>query len=221
MAGGPSGKVRAPAASAGTPGRGASGGGDGGANMGWWIAGAMMIVVILFMAWPILNPSQTPNTVVPGATGAGGAGPTDIANMSPREAADRLYNRVMAAAESNDSTQVTTFLPMAIQAYDIARPLDPDGLFHLSRLQRVGLFDADALSSAQEALDMNPDYLLALYAAGDAALALGDTGTAETYFQRLLDVWDAQMASGNQDYQLHARQIGGIREYAQEALGVE
>ena len=68
---------------------------------------------------------------------------------------------------------------------------------------------------------MNPDYLLALYAAGDAALALGDTGTAETYFQRLLDVWDAQMASGNQDYQLHARQMDGIREYAQEALGVE
>jgi tetratricopeptide (TPR) repeat protein len=176
----------------------------------------MMVVVILFMAWPILNPPA------PGAAGTpvtgSAAGTTDISNMSPREAADRLYNRVMTAVEANDSTQVTTFLPMSIQAYDMARPLDPDGLFHLSRLQRVGEFDAEALAVAEEALAINPDHLLALYAAGDAALAVGEEASARGYFQRLLDVWDAEMASSNQDYQLHSMQMTGIREYAQEVL---
>ena len=176
----------------------------------------MMVVVIVFMAQPILFPDTPATTGVP--AGGTSTGTTDIANMSPREAADRLYNRVMSALEANDSAQVNMFLPMAIQSYEMARPLDLDGLFHLARLQRVGVLDAESLATAEEALARNPDYLLALYAAGDAALALGQEGAATEYLGRLVEVWDAQMASGNQDYQLHAAQMDGILEFAQEAV---
>jgi len=179
----------------------------------------MMVVVILFMASPILFPSNAGSAGGGGAASAGAGGAvTDLSSMSPREAADRLYNRVMAAAETNDSAQVNMFLPMAIQSYQMAEPLDLDGLFHLSRLQRMGAQDADALASAEEALSRNPDYLLGLYAAGDAALGLGDEAAARQYLGRLLDVWDAQMASGNQDYELHSRQMDGIREFARDAV---
>lgn len=217
-------KTAASTAPAKTPVRtGASASRDGGnANMGWWVAGAMMVVVILFMAWPIMNPSAGTDPAAPNAPfaggGAGGAGTTDLSNMTPRQAADRLYNRVMAAAEQNDSAQVTMFLPMAIQAYDMARPLNLDGLFHLSRLQRTGRFDQDALATAQEALEQNPSHLLSLYAAADASLAMGDQAAARGFAEHLLEVWDAEMASGNVDYQDHANQMDGIREYAQEIV---
>ena len=210
---------RTPTAAGGPRGGAGGGGAAASTNMAWWIAGAMMVVVILFMAQPILFPSQEGASNAPFANGgAAGPGVTDITNMSPREAADRLYNRVMSAAEVNDSAQVNTFLPMAIQAYGMAQPLDLDGLFHLSRLQRMGTFDADALATAEEALSRDRDYLLALYAAGDAALGLGDEAKAEEYLGRLLQVWDAEMASGNPDYELHARQMDGIREFARGAV---
>jgi len=179
----------------------------------------MMVIVIIFMARPILFPSLPQGAAGPAAGAAGaGSGVTDISNMTPREAADRLYNRVMGAGEANDSSQVNTFLPMAIQAYQMAEPLDMDGLFHLSRLQRMAGLAADARATAQRALDQNPDYLLALYAAGDAALAMGDQAGGEGYLGRLIQVWDAQMASGNQDYELHSRQMDGILEFARGAV---
>lgn len=196
----------------------ASDGSAGGSNTAWWVAGAMMVVVMVFMLQPILSPAGG-GSPAPAQAGGPGPGVTDISSMTPREAADRLYNRVMTAVEVSDSQQVNTFLPMAIQSYEMARPLDLDGLFHLARLQRVGVMDGESLATAEEALARNPDYLLALYAAGDAALALGQDDTAREYLGRLIEVWDAQMASGNQDYELHSSQMPGILEFAREAVG--
>lgn len=186
-------------------------------NTGWWIAGGMMMVVIVFMAWPILNP--TSGTTQPGAQPAQQtAAPTDLSQMSPIEAADRLFNRVMSAASSGDTSQVATFLPMAIQAYDMARPLTTDGLFHLAQLQNEGLMYADALATAEEALAVNQNHLLNLHAAAEAAMGLGDDAKAQEYLGRILAVYDAEMASGNQDYQMHSRQMPDIRAFAQENI---
>ncbi len=49
-------------------------------------------------------------------------------------------------------------------------------------------------------------------------MALGDETAARGYLERLLAVWDAEMASGNQDYELHSRQMDGIREFAEDLL---
>ena len=37
--------------------------------------------------------------------------------MTPRERFDRLFNRIMQAAERGDSAQVERFTPMALGAY--------------------------------------------------------------------------------------------------------
>ena len=54
---------------------------------------------------------------------AGPAG-VDLSSMTPREAADRLFNRVMTAVAADDSTEVVSFLPMAIRSLELAEPLD-------------------------------------------------------------------------------------------------
>ena len=42
--------------------------------------------------------------------------PPDLSKMTPREAADRLFNRVMSANERGDKDETSWFSPMAIQA---------------------------------------------------------------------------------------------------------
>ena len=111
------------------------------------------------------------------------------------------------------------FLPMSIQAYEMLDVMDPDAYYHLSRLQLTGTFNQEALEAARAGLELNENHLLNLYAAGDAALALGETALAQEYFSKILEVWDAEMASGNLDYEAHARQMPSIREYAEQNAG--
>lgn len=199
--------------------------------MGWWAAGGLLVVLILVVVWPVVRPG--PSTPADGAAGAGGAAASaggapatgaagvDLSSMTPREAADRLYVRVMTAAEAGDSTTARGFVPMAVSAYEQARPLDADGLFHLSSLQRVAGDLAAAVSTAEEALANEPDHLLNLYAAAEASRESGAADDARRYYQRLVNVWDEQMASGHQDYLDHANMMTSVRNEAVAFLAAE
>jgi tetratricopeptide (TPR) repeat protein len=170
--------------------------------LGWWVAGVFFIGMVLILALPILRREGQPDeTSAPPA--AGGGTPPDLSTMTPEEAANRLFNRVMAAAEDGNTAEAQRFLPMAIQAHEQARPLDADGLFHLSLLQQYGEDYTSSLATAREVLESNPDHLLGLAAAGDAAKALGDSVAAREYYSRFLEVYDAEVAKGLQEYQEH------------------
>jgi len=138
--------------------------------------------------------------------------------MTPREAADRLFNRVMSSAESGDTAQAEQFLPMAIGAYERARPLNPDGLFHLSVLERTGRQFDEALATAKQGLEDHPDHLLLLSAAAHASQDLGDTASARQYYSHLLDVWDKEKASGKEEYQDHAALLPTIHQDAEDVV---
>ena len=138
--------------------------------------------------------------------------------MTPREAADRLFNRVMSAAAQEDPAEANSFLPMARDAYELARPLDEDGLFHLSLLQRAGGDFQASLDTALEGLRQNPNHLLNLSSAAEASLQLGDVGGGREYYQRLLDSWDGELASGRSEYDEHAPLLPLIREDAEAFL---
>ena len=96
----------------------------GGQTLPWWIAGVAMFALILFVGLSMVRagPGPVPSTSgpvqqgLPAAGLATGGAPPDISNMSPIEAADRLFNRVMQATSSGDSAQAQAFLPMAIAA---------------------------------------------------------------------------------------------------------
>jgi tetratricopeptide (TPR) repeat protein len=196
----------------------------GGQNLPWLIAGAAMFVVILVVGVRMVQPAgpaaATPaaQPVAPFAGGVGGGTPPDLSSMSPREAADRLFNRVMTYVSQGDAAGAQGFLPMAIAAYDLARPLDHDGLFHLSLLNRTaGDLDA-ALGNAQEVLAEDPNHLLALTAAAEAAAELGRSDEAAGYYRRVLDAWDAEMARGLTEYADHATFLQSVRGEAEAYL---
>ena len=212
----------APAAS-GTPSAAPPARADG--QLAWWLAGGMLVILIIIVAWPVINPSEPPPAAAAARPAAGPPGapgvvsPPDLSTMTPREAADRLFNRVMAAVELEDEATVQQFLPMAIQAYDIARPLDDDGVYHLATLKRAGGDFAGALATAQEGLAAKPDHLLMLAAAGDAAEGAGDEAGAKTYWRHFLDVYDVQHALGLEEYLGHPDVLEEARAHAREVVG--
>lgn len=190
-----------------------------GNQVAWWMAGALLLGLILVIAYPVYGPGRSA-TPPPLASGPG-AGPAavDLSSMTPREAADRLFNRVMTAVEADDSTEVVSFLLMAIRALELAEPLDTDGKFHLVLLRLTGHFNAEALEGAEGILSEQPNHLLGLAMAGDASLALGDSATARTYYGRWLDVYETETSKDLLEYRDHAPMFPEMQIRA-EALGL-
>jgi len=177
----------------------------------------LLVALIVAIAVPVLRREETP----PPAAGIGALGPApqvDLSSMTPREAADRLFDRVMRAASAGDLAQVQQFLPMAVAAYERAEPLDLDGRFHLAVLLTEGLRNEEALAVAEEGLAEDENHLLLLAAAADAAGQLGDTAKARTYYERLLARWDDEVARDLEEYQAHQGLLPNIKEQAETAL---
>ncbi len=141
--------------------------------------------------------------------------------MTPRQAADRLFNRVMTAASAGDDTEVRNFLPMAIRAHEIVEGLDADGKFHLVTLRLQGSLNDAALASAEEILAEQPNHLLGLAGAADASLALGDSASARAFYQRFLDAYDSEMVKDLSEYGDHGALLPTMRATAQTLLGNE
>jgi zinc-ribbon domain len=193
----------------------------GGQNLPWWIAGAAMFGLIFMLGLSMVRPGgpAPPTAGSGGATASGAAGtPPDISNMAPIDAADALFNRVMRAVSASDSAQAQAFMPMAIAAYQRARPLNNDGLFHLSMLNRTAMNLEAALDVALEILESDPNHLLGLAAAAEAALELGLLDEAETYYQRIYDVYDDESQRALEEYDIHGQIVVQLKDDAERFL---
>ncbi|TVR52406.1 MAG: hypothetical protein EA421_13900 [Gemmatimonadales bacterium] len=196
-----------------------AGPGAGNAPVAWAVAGILLVGLLAVAAFPIFSSGDgAPRAGAPPPGALGPAPNVDLASMTPREAADRLYERIAVALSARDTTEVLNFLPMALDAYEIARPLDTDGLFHLALLQRVALDFEASLATAQEGLEMDPNHLLHLSAAAEASREMGRMDEAASYYRRLLEAWEVESQRDLEDYEEHARLLPVIRQEAQEFL---
>jgi len=189
----------APPAPAGPPPAVSDGGS--GARLGWVVAAFLLVAIILVVVFPVLNRSTLPPSAsAPGAPPLGPAPNVDLSSMTPREAAERLFNRVMTAVAAGNEAEARNFAPMAVAAYELAEPLDVSGTFDLSLLKAVSLDYQGALDSAEAALQEHPDHLFLLSAAGAAAGAMGERERAEAHYRRLLEVFEVQAALDVPEY---------------------
>lgn len=183
------------------------------------VLGAALLAVLLLRGGeePDTTPAQPP-FAAGGAVPVGDPRAVDLASMTPREAADRLFERVMRLSESGDSAQARNFLPMALAAYDRVPELDADARYHLGVLH---LFNQDAAAASAQAdtiLAAQPDHLFGLYVAARADQAQGDGGAARTSYQRFLDRFEAERASGKPEYEAHAPALEIMRQDAARAV---
>lgn len=173
-----------------------------GARVSWAAAGilvtTLLVVVIVRLTPGTGNPAATAPSTTPGTLGPTSA--VDLASMTPRQAATRLFDRVMRSVESGDRAQAELFLPMAIASYDVIAALTLDDRFHLSLLHAAAGDATSALAVAEAGLAVRPTHLLCLAAAARAALLGGDAAKAGVHYRTLVDVYDDEVGAGLEEY---------------------
>lgn len=144
----------------------------------------------------------------PFAGGAGGAmRAPDISSMSPRERADRLYDRVMRLASEGKSDSASFFATMAAQAYEMLGPLDDDLKYDYGRMAQMSGNLALAQQQADAILASNPDHLLGIILSAQLAQLNGDNATRDKLYKRLIAVEQVEQAKSIEEYTRHKGDI--------------
>ncbi len=135
----------------------------------------------------------------------------DLSTMTPRQAADRLFNRVMGASERGDTEEVARFAPMAVAAYQRVSNLDSDAHYHLGLLY----LQLDELDQVREQIAIlkqtAPRHLLALVLEHDVALRAGDAAAAARATVEFTAAYGEEMAAARPEYEAHQLAIDRFR----------
>lgn len=193
----------------------------------WIVAGvAVALLVVVFVARfggpspsvPAGDGRGGAAPAMPGA-GSGGAASTDLSSMTPREQADRLFDRVMTASENGNTQEVSFFGPMALQAYTMIGPLDTDARFHIGLIQASLSNAPGALAQADTIEKATPRHLFISLIRWEVANRTQDAAAMRRAYQQFLDHYDQEMASGKEEYNVHRRRLEQFRDEARGALG--
>ena len=176
----------------------------------WAIAGTALVALIALVAIqgrdggapPLAAASPTPER----PAGSGARAP-DISALSPRERADRLYDRVMRYAEQGQTDSLQFFAPMAMAALEMIQPADAHTRYDLGRIAEVAGNEPVARAQADTILAAQPAHLLGLTLASTAARMRSDAAATRRFEQRLIAAAPAERRRQVDEYQQHARDI--------------
>ena len=177
----------------------------------WGLAAVLLVAVSAYF----INGASTAPAVAdagaapfaPFANGGGGAAP-DIANMSPRERASRLYDRIMRYTEQGKADSAQFFAPMALASFDmLGAGLDTDARYDYGRVAAVTGNLVIAAAQADTILQAAPTHLLGLSLRARTATARGDAATAATAWKSFLASRDGELKKDLPEYQMHAADI--------------
>jgi hypothetical protein len=191
--------------------------------MPWVITGAAVAILGVVLLYPRFGGDGQYSYGPPvdmAASGVMSSSPSavELAAMPPREAADRLFNRVMQNHAVGDTLQVQAFLPMAIDAYLRVPELDADGHYHMGVLYMVANNPEAALAHATQILELDTNHLFGLFVTAQASAALGEREQAKRYYQRVLEAFDAEVARQLPEYREHAPVLEPMRQEATQFL---
>jgi hypothetical protein len=133
--------------------------------------------------------------------------PPDLSQMTPREAADHLFNRVMMASEQGNQAEALRIAPMAIQAYGGLPALDRDAHYHLGHLYGVVGDRANADRQIATLREGAPNHLLALVLEHESAARSGDRAAVLRILAAFNAAYSAEIAAGRPEYQAHSNTI--------------
>lgn len=152
------------------------------------------------------------------ASGETGMVAPDISQLSPKERFDRLYNRVMQAAQAGDQATMSRFMPMALGAYEMLDSTDADARYHAALLRVHNRDVQGSRALGDSILVAQPGHLLGYVVLGTTARwAKDDAGMAKAY-REFLAHYDAEMKANRPEYSEHRASIDGFR---REALGAK
>ncbi len=158
---------------------------------------------------------QSPTPAAAVAAGPTSSGITDISQMTPRERADRLFERIMTEHERNNTDQATFFRSMALDAYQMLGQLDADALYHVGLIHSVTGTPDLALAYADSLERGAPRHLFGPMLRQGIYMARGDSAGSRRAYRAFLERYDAERAANRPEYDLHDRAILTFRSEAQ------
>jgi hypothetical protein len=186
----------------------------------WLVPGVALICLAAFFVGQQLSRGKSaPDTaeqntplggagpVAPCAGGAAGERAPDISSLSPQERADRLFNRVMRYGEEGKIDSARIFAPMAIQAYEMAGPLDAHRRYDMGMIAVVAGDAGIAKAQADTILSTNKTHLLGLVLAMKAAGLRQDAAARADFQKRIVAAAPAERAKGLKEYEDHKPDI--------------
>jgi len=187
------------------------------------MAGTAVLLALLVVVWRVGGARPTvPDMGNAGNIGAGGlpvGRAPDISALSPRQRFDRLYERVVRAAEAGDSLTVVQFAPMALGAYALLDTVNADARYHAAMIQ-LAVGDAAAALALADTIEANaPEHLFADIVRGEAADRRNDTAGLARSYQRFLDHYDREMRAGRIEYAEHRPILDDFSTRAKASLG--
>jgi len=191
----------------------------------WVVAGVAGLVAVAAVAWRASGAFR-PTVPEMGNSGNAGVAETpgppvrapDISTMSPRERFDRLFDRVMRAAESGDSATIVRFGPMALGAYGLLDTVDVDARYHAAMLNIVLGEPAAARALADTILAEAPGHLFGYVVRGEAADRQNDTALLSASYRDFLAHYEAEMKRGRVEYTEHRPVLDDFRTRARASL---
>jgi len=199
-----------------------AGRGGTGEKMPWIVAGIAVLALVATIV--VVVGRKAPATASASADGAvpfdPTRGTTDLSQMTPREQADRLYDRVARASESGDSQQVQFFGPMALQAYTmLGGTPDADARLHIGLIQLALNDPAGAAAQADTILRGSRTHLYGFLLKARAGDVQGNAPAARQAYQSFVSNYDAERAKNLPEYGQHAAMLDQTRTEAQRILG--
>ncbi len=181
----------------------------------------MIAVVAALVLVALRGPGSTP----PPAAASGGSAATpsggqasglDLASLTPRERADRLYDRIMRAHELGDTTEVQFFKPMTLQAYGMLGELDNDARYHLGLIHAL---TGDPQAAIAQADSMAAGNLMGVMLRQRAAMALGNTEAGQRAYREFLANYEGEIVTNKPEYEAHRTLLESFLSEAQRATG--
>jgi hypothetical protein len=184
----------------------------------WYFAAAAILVVLGIFVFSLSRSPVAAIAAAPPAAPAAGQ-PPDISGMSPRERFDRLYDRVMKAAQSGDAATAAQFTPMALEAYAQLDTIDADARYHAALLKAHAGDLPGTLALADTMLARSPGNLLAYMVRGSAARFGRDDAALRRAYTDFLGHYDVEMKKPDAGYAEHHAAIEDFRTQAAAARG--
>ena len=192
----------------------------------WFIAGVSVIAIQTLALILALRPpgssaggtEPTASSPQGGTFNPGARATTDISSLSPRQSADRLYDRTVRANEANDSAQVQFFGPMTLQAYAAVSPLDADARLHIGMVD-IALGNVDAAGAQADSIARSSrTHLFGPLLKARVAEQKGNTAALRQAYQSFLANYDAERRKNLPEYEQHQTILSELKTTAERGV---
>lgn len=183
-----------------------------GSRLPWLVAGAVGVTLLTLL---LTARKPAPSAPPPAPAAPAEAAPPDLSTMSPAERFDRLYRRIIAAAQSGDQATVTRFTPMALEAFGMLDTVTVDARYHLAMLQlHVGNIPG-ASAQADSIRRADPAHLFSYVIVAAVARWQQDTAARAGAYRKFLERYQSETAKRRPEYEEHRAMLEEVRKAAE------